>query len=93
MEIMTRTNDGFEISEADLQLRGPGDLEGTQQSGLPFDLKIADLVRDSRMLEIARSAAMEILDEDPRLEQEKNSILSQQLQKMKQSSINWGNIS
>jgi ATP-dependent DNA helicase RecG len=93
MEIMTRTNDGFEISEADLQLRGPGDLEGTQQSGLPFDLKIADLVRDSRMLEIARSAAMEILDEDPRLEREQNSILSQQLQKMKQSSINWGNIS
>jgi len=90
---MTRTNDGFEISEADLQLRGPGDLEGTQQSGLPFDLKIADLVRDSRMLEIARNSAMEILEEDPRLETEKNSILSKQLQKMKQSSINWGNIS
>jgi ATP-dependent DNA helicase RecG len=93
MEIMTRTNDGFEISEADLQLRGPGDLEGTQQSGLPFDLKIADLVRDSRMLEIARTTAMEILEEDATLSSEKNSILSQQLQKMKQSTSNWGNIS
>ena len=65
MEIMVRTNDGFEISEADLQLRGPGDLEGTQQSGLPFELKIANLARDGKMLEIARNASMEILEDDP----------------------------
>lgn len=93
MEIMTRTNDGFEISEADLQLRGPGDLEGTQQSGLPFDLKIADLVRDSRMLEIVRNIAMEILNDDPRLEKQENTILSRQLKTLKQTSVNWGNIS
>ena len=93
MEILTRTNDGFEISEADLQLRGPGDMEGTQQSGMPFELKIADLVRDSRMLEIARNTAMEILDDDPRLEQENNRILAHQLKKLKQTTINWGNIS
>jgi len=71
MEIMVRTNDGFEISEADLQLRGPGDLEGTQQSGLPFELKIANLAQDGKMLEIARRTAMEILDEDPKLEKRK----------------------
>ena len=93
MEIMTRTNDGFEISEADLQLRGPGDLEGTQQSGMPFELKIADLVRDSRMLEIARNFAMEVLDLDPRLEQDANIIFAQQLKKLKQNPVNWGNIS
>lgn len=93
MEIMTRTNDGFEISEADLQLRGPGDLEGTQQSGMPFELKIADLVRDSRMLEIARNFAMEVLDLDPRLEQDANIIFAQQLKKLKQNPLNWGNIS
>jgi ATP-dependent DNA helicase RecG len=93
MEIMTRTNDGFEIAEADLQLRGPGDLEGTQQSGLPFELKIADLVRDSRMLEIARNTALDILDEDPMLKLEQNRVLDQQLKKLKQSTVNWGNIS
>jgi ATP-dependent DNA helicase RecG len=93
MEILTRTNDGFEISEADLQLRGPGDMEGTQQSGMPFELKIADLVRDSRMLEIARDTALELLDEDPRLEKENNIILAQQLKKLKHNAVNWGNIS
>lgn len=93
MEIMVRTNDGFEISEADLQLRGPGDLEGTQQSGLPFELKIANLARDGKMLEIARNAAMEILEDDPTLEKSQNRILAQQLRKMKTNALNWGSIS
>jgi ATP-dependent DNA helicase RecG len=93
MEIMVRTNDGFEISEADLQLRGPGDLEGTQQSGLPFDLKIASLALDGKMLEIARNAAREILEEDPQLEKTENRILAQQLRKMKTNTLNWGSIS
>jgi len=93
MEIMVRTNDGFEISEADLQLRGPGDLEGTMQSGLPFELKIANLVQDVKMLEIARKTAMEILDEDAKLEKVENIILYKQLQKMKTNKLNWGVIS
>ncbi|NDP20689.1 MAG: ATP-dependent DNA helicase RecG [Paludibacter sp.] len=93
MEIMVRTNDGFEISEADLQLRGPGDLEGTQQSGLPFELKIANLAQDGKMLEIARNAAREILDDDPQLEKPENRILAQQLRKMKTNTLNWGSIS
>lgn len=93
MEIMTRTNDGFEISEADLQLRGPGDLEGTQQSGIPFKLKIADLSKDSRMLEIARNTVIDILDEDPELKSDKNSMLRRQLNKLKTNAINWGAIS
>jgi len=93
MEIMVRTNDGFEISEADLQIRGPGDLEGTQQSGLPFELKIANLAQDGKMLEIARNAAIEILENDPQLEKPENRILVNQLRKLKTNTLNWGAIS
>jgi ATP-dependent DNA helicase RecG len=93
MEIMVRTNDGFEISEADLKLRGPGDLEGTQQSGLPFDLKIANLAQDGKMLEIARNVAMEILDKDPQLLENENRVMANQLKKMKTNTLNWGSIS
>ncbi|MBP1675947.1 MAG: ATP-dependent helicase RecG [Bacteroidetes bacterium] len=93
MDIMVRTNDGFEISEADLQLRGPGDLEGTQQSGLPFELKIANLAQDGKMLEIARRTAMEILEDDPTLSKQEHNILSLQLKKMNTNAINWGVIS
>jgi ATP-dependent DNA helicase RecG len=93
MEIMVRTNDGFEISEADLKLRGPGDMEGTQQSGLPFELKIASLAQDGKMLEIARNAAREILETDPQLEQNENKVLANQLRKMKTNTLNWGSIS
>ena len=93
MEIMVRTNDGFEISEADLQLRGPGDLDGTQQSGLPFDLKIADLGKDGKMLEIARQTAMDILDNDPTLQNEENRMLAAQLRKMRNKTFNWSAIS
>ena len=93
MEIMVRTNDGFEISEADLQIRGPGDLEGTQQSGLPFELKIANLAQDGKMLEIARNAAIEILENDPQLDKPENRILVNQLRKLKTNTLNWGAIS
>lgn len=93
MEIMVRTNDGFEISEADLQLRGPGDLEGTIQSGLPFELKIANLAQDGKMLEIARRTAMEILEDDPTLEKVENRVLQAQLRKLKTNTLNWGVIS
>lgn len=93
MEIMTRTNDGFEISEADLKLRGPGDLEGTQQSGIPFELKIADLAKDGQMLEFARNTAQDILEKDPELMEKENQILRLQLKKMKTNVINWGVIS
>jgi ATP-dependent DNA helicase RecG len=93
MEIMVRTNDGFEISEADLKLRGPGDMEGTQQSGLPFDLKIANLAQDGKMLEIARRVALEILEADPLLELIENRVLGNQLKKMKTNTLNWGSIS
>ena len=93
MEIMVRTNDGFEISEADLRLRGPGDLEGTQQSGMPFELKIANLAQDGRMLEIARNAAMEILEDDMKLEKTENRVMAAQLRKLKTNTLNWGSIS
>jgi ATP-dependent DNA helicase RecG len=93
MEIMVRTNDGFEISEADLQLRGPGDLDGTIQSGSPFDLKIADLAKDGQLLEIARTTAMDILEEDPMLQKEENKILAVQLRRIRNKKNNWSVIS
>ena len=93
MDIMTRTNDGFEIAEADLRLRGPGDLEGTQQSGMPFELKISNLAQDGQMLEIARNTAIDILEKDPILNCNENKILAIQLKKMKTNVINWGAIS
>lgn len=65
LEIMVRTNDGFEIAEADLKLRGPGDLEGTQQSGIAFDLKIADIARDGQLLQYVREVAQTVVDADP----------------------------
>jgi len=93
MDIMVRTNDGFEISEADLQLRGPGDLEGTTQSGMPFELKIANLAQDGKMLEIARNTALEVLEDDPTLSKPENYVLNTQLRKLKTNTLNWGVIS
>lgn len=93
MDIMVATNDGFRIAEADLQLRGAGDMDGTRQSGMPFDLKIANLSTDGQILELARKAAGEILDEDPRLEEEFNRIYKRQLDVMRQTSEYWGEIS
>ncbi len=90
---MVRTTDGFEIAEADLKLRGPGDLEGTQQSGIPFDLKIAHLGKDSQILQYARKTVVEILEDDPLLDQPKNTVLVEQLKKMSKGSFNWGVIS
>jgi len=93
IETMVNTNDGFQIAEIDLQLRGPGDLDGTQQSGLPFELKIANLAQDGKMLEIARKTAIDIIEDDPQLQKNENIILSEQLKKMKTSSLNWSVIS
>ena len=93
METMVRTNDGFEIAEVDLQLRGPGDMDGTQQSGSPFDLKIANLVQDRKMLEIARNVAIDILENDPVLEKEQNRIFYNKLQKTAPNTVNWSVIS
>jgi ATP-dependent DNA helicase RecG len=93
IEILTSTNDGFEIAEADLKLRGPGDLEGTQQSGIPFDLKIANLSRDVQLTEFVRNLARAILDADPDLSGEENLMMRIQLKKRFSQQINWGVIS
>ena len=93
LEIMVRTNDGFEIAEADLKLRGPGDLEGTQQSGVAFDLKIADIARDGQLLQYVREIAQKVVDEDPQGMLPKNEKLWQQLQALKKSNVNWASIS
>lgn len=93
IDIMTRTNDGFEIAEMDLKLRGPGDIEGTQQSGIPFDLKIANLALDGQLIQFARDIATKILDADPDLEKQGNQILRKELKKMIKSKIDWSVIS
>ena len=91
--IMVDTNDGFEIAEADLKLRGPGDLEGTAQSGLPFDLKIANIVRDGNLLQTAREAAEAIIEADPLFEQSKNALFRQRLDQLRREKINFAEIS
>jgi len=94
MNIMVETNDGFRIAEADLQLRGPGDLEGTMQSGTPFDLHIANLATDGQLVALARQAAKAILDNDPLLEDEMNRMYKRQLDLLRQThTYNWGEIS
>lgn len=93
IEIMCTSNDGFEIAEADLRLRGPGDLEGTQQSGIPFDLKIANLARDQQITEYVRNLAKSLLADDPDLSDSRHQILSAQLKKRFSHAINWGVIS
>ena len=93
LEIMVRTNDGFEIAEADLKLRGPGDLEGTQQSGIAFDLKIANLARDGQLLQYVRSIAEDIVDNDPSAQSPENEILWRQLKSLRKTNVNWAAIS
>ena len=93
LEIMVRTNDGFEISEADLQLRGPGDMDGTQQSGIAFDLKIANIAKDGQILQLARDIATEVLEKDPELILTEHHILKLQLQKIFKKKFNWSLIS
>ena len=93
LEIMVQTNDGFEIAEADLKLRGPGDLEGTQQSGVAFDLKIADIARDGQLLQHVREIAAEIIEKDPIGVLPENEILWRQLQSLRKTNVNWSAIS
>ena len=94
MEIMTGSNDGFEIAEADLKLRGPGDIEGTQQSGIAFDLKIANLAKDEQLLQFVREVAREVVDNDPDCSREENRVLWRRLAEIKRrSNRNWGAIS
>jgi ATP-dependent DNA helicase RecG len=93
IEVMIRTNDGFEIAETDLQLRGPGDIEGTLQSGIPFDLKIADLGKDGQLIEYVRHIAEEILNLDPLLENNQNLIFRSELKRLFSQRQSWSNIS
>ena len=93
IEIMCETNDGFRIAEADLKLRGPGDLEGTQQSGMAFDLKIADIARDGQLVQMARDEAQKIIDEDPECTSQKYAILWNRLRQLRKTNINWAAIS
>ena len=93
IDIMCDTNDGFRIAEADLKLRGPGDLEGTQQSGMAFDLKIANIARDGQLVQLARTEAQSIIDADPQCEHPQNSLLWNRLRELKKTHINWAAIS
>lgn len=93
IQIMVDSNDGFEIAEQDLKLRGPGDLEGTQQSGVAFDLKIANLARDGQILQLAREAAAYVIDNDPDEHNPENDIIWRRLQELRKTNINWGAIS
>jgi len=92
IETMVRTNNGFEIAETDLKLRGPGDLMGTQQSGA-LDLLIADLGKDGELLKQARELAIEILEKDPLLQQPENAMILHQVESMKKTAVNWSRIS
>lgn len=93
IDIMVDSNDGFEIAEADLKLRGPGDIEGTQQSGIAFDLKLANLARDGMLIEQVRNIAKEIIAKDADLVQPENQLLARELRRLKKSPFDWSSIS
>lgn len=93
IDIMCDTNDGFRIAEADLKLRGPGDLEGTQQSGLAFDLKIANIARDGQLVQLARDEAQKVIDADPECKSEQYAMLWNRLRELRKTNINWSAIS
>ena len=93
IDIMCDTNDGFRIAEADLKLRGPGDLEGTQQSGMAFDLKIADIARDGQLVQMARDEAQRVIDDDPLCGKDAYAVLWNRLRELKKTDINWAAIS
>lgn len=93
IDIMCETNDGFQIAEADLQLRGPGDLEGTQQSGMAFDLKIANIARDGQIVQLARNEAQKIIDNDPDCNHSEYAMLWNRLNALRKTNINWAAIS
>ncbi|MBO4499369.1 MAG: ATP-dependent DNA helicase RecG [Bacteroidaceae bacterium] len=93
IDIMVKTCDGFEIAEADLKLRGPGDLEGTQQSGMAFDLKLANLARDGALIGKVRDIARQIIEKDPLLSADENVMMSRKLAKLKKTPYDWSSIS
>jgi len=93
IDIMCETNDGFRIAEADLKLRGPGDLEGTAQSGMAFDLKIANIARDGQLVQMARNEAQRIIDDDPQCNKPENTILWDHLKELRNTIDNWATIS
>lgn len=93
IDIMCDTNDGFRIAEADLKLRGPGDLEGTQQSGMAFDLKIANIARDGQLVQLARTEAQQIIDADPECNAPQHALLWNRLRELRNTNINWAAIS
>jgi ATP-dependent DNA helicase RecG len=93
IEIMVQSNDGFKIAEEDLKLRGPGDIEGTQQSGVAFDFKIANIAQDGAIIQLCADSINEILDEDVELKLEKNTLLLSELEKRKRAKLNWRIIS
>lgn len=93
INVICDTNDGFAISEADLKLRGPGDLEGTQQSGIAFDLKIADIARDGQLVQLARDEAQKIIESDPECSKEEYKMLWDRLKMLRKNNINWAAIS
>ena len=93
IDIMCDTNDGFRIAEADLKLRGPGDLEGTQQSGMAFDLKIADIARDGQLVQLAREEAMKIVTADPTCSSPRHQLLWDRLRQLRDVNVNWAAIS
>jgi ATP-dependent DNA helicase RecG len=93
IDIMCDTNDGFRIAEADLKLRGPGDLEGTMQSGQAFDLKIANIAQDGQLVQLARDEARQIVDDDPLCQSPRYQMLWKRLQELKKTNINWAAIS
>ena len=93
IQIMTETNDGFEIAEEDMRLRGPGDLEGTQQSGIPFELRLSNLARDGQVVQLARDVAKRVLDSDPTYDREEHNRMWQALADMRRSTGDWSAIS
>ncbi|MCM1509833.1 MAG: ATP-dependent DNA helicase RecG [Clostridium sp.] len=93
LDIMCETNDGFRIAEADLKLRGPGDLEGTQQSGMAFDLKIANIARDGQLVQLARETAQQVIDNDPECNKPEYAVLWKRLYDLRKTNVNWGAIS
>ena len=93
LQVMTQTNDGFVVAEEDMKLRGPGDMEGTQQSGIAFNLHIANLASDGQIVQLARNAAEDYLREDPKLESAWGRKMAAHLKELFNKQANWGLIS
>ena len=93
LELMTQTTDGFAIAEADMRMRGPGDIEGTMQSGIPFDLHIANLATDGQIIQMARNAAEKLLADDPDLSNPANAAFAEELRAVLDRTADWSRIS